>query len=247
MRKIRVGVFAGLACLLAIAGQARAEPPQRTVEDVEFEVIETGFDFVSCCSSAPSVTVVGNWLSADLFAFNAQRDVPDANRKQLDRAILFDVRTKTAATLVAEGGIQCWNPERQIASISPHRASQNRRLMRLDTEGKLTDLAERPDLDDFYCWPLNLDERLTGVPGFRGGGLHLRDSDGYIPYKLPGQKQGPDLMAVWLRPDKPPLTLPIRREEIDGGRAPYLERVDIQDSHGLENLIERNRWRGIGV
>ncbi|MBI3446858.1 MAG: hypothetical protein HY055_16200 [Magnetospirillum sp.] len=124
-----------LAALL-MAPPAGAEWKNRQVEDVTFEVIETGYEPMSCCNLGPKVTREANWLSDDVVAFNALRDVPDANRNQLQRAIVFDIRTHTSRVVVEEGSIQCRNPERQIASVKHLTPTGDRRLMRLDAEGK---------------------------------------------------------------------------------------------------------------
>lgn len=201
-----------------------AEPPARPIEDIAFEVLETGFQARSCCSMSPSISVIGGWLSDELLEFTALQDVPDANRKQLTRSVLFNVRTREARILLPEGGVQCWNPEQQIAGVKRHVTDEHPRLVRLDTEGNLGELTEPSNLDEFFCWPKDLGERLSGMPGYKSDGLHLRDSDGYIPYNAPGAKISMFYTepAVWLRPGKSPLILPIMRTEIDAGRAQFL-------------------------
>ncbi|MBX9635036.1 MAG: hypothetical protein K2X44_08650, partial [Magnetospirillum sp.] len=166
----------GLAAILATlwnASTLAADPPKRQVEDVRLEVIETGYEPMSCCSMGPSVTVVGNWLSDDAFAFNALRDVSDANPKQLQRAVIYTIKTKRSMVIVPEGVIQCWNAEQEIASIKRHVSEEHGRLMRLDSGGNLSELTEPSNLDDFFCWPRDLEERLSGIPGFKSGGLHF--------------------------------------------------------------------------
>ncbi len=147
-----------------------ADPPKRPIEDIAFEIIETGFQVMSCCSMSPNIWAVGHWLSDELLEFPALQDGPDANRKQLTRSVLFNVRTREARILLPEGGGQCWNPEQQIASIKRHVTDEHPRLMRLDTEGHLSELAEPSNLDEFFCWPKDLEDRLSGIPGFKGGG-----------------------------------------------------------------------------
>lgn len=244
------GLLLVLTVLLMVS-PASAEWKKRQVEDVAFEVIETGYEPMSCCDLGPKVNVVGNWLSDDVIAFNALREVSDANNKQLQRAIVFDVRTRKSRVIVEEGSIQCWNPERQIASINHAAPTGERRLMRLDTEGNLGEPSGPPDLDDFFCRPINAEERLTGITGFQSDGLWFRDSDGYIPYIPPGKKRNRDTdKAVWVRPGKPPLALPILRKEITGGRAIYLaysgqyllNEFDSQGSSDTDRRLAGRTW-----
>ncbi|MBF0269809.1 MAG: hypothetical protein HQL44_14585 [Alphaproteobacteria bacterium] len=215
-------------CFFFVPATSADETPKRIIEDVSFETIETGLEIMSCCLSSPTDDA-GVWLTDDLLLLNVLRDVPNANRNRLEQVVVFNLTTRSTTQLVAEGRFNCWDEETEVAAIGPGYENQKLirsqyKYVRLTKEGKISELSEQPPFEPAMCILPNKEERFTGIPGFKSGaGAFFRDKDGYISYlPLDGSKPKPTDYAVWARPNKPPMKLPILREEIDGGRARYL-------------------------
>lgn len=230
----------------AIATLAQAQVPTRTIEEKSFEVFDTGLEPMSCCTMSPATHEVGYWLSDTLFVVNALRDEPDANRRQAERLMLVDADTRQITTLVAEGRLQCWNRELRVVSINPGYKLDEYHYMRLEIFGRLEELPEKPDLNLLSCMTREY------VKQSHGNAKYLSESDGYIQRYYPGKGslENAASNATLISPGKPPKTLPVRVDEIEGGKAKYLafmdkyllNRLDSQGSSSTERRLAGLAW-----
>lgn len=212
---VRLAVASALI-VFAISAAKAADKPRREIVDTPAEVIETGFQLMSCCSIYPHNFPVGNWLDEDRLLFNPLQNVPDANARKLRHVVVFDTRSREAKVLYPNGFVICYEPDQRIARISRDGSNDNYEFVKFDNDANPVLLTEDPGFEKILCRPKDYQARWSGVPGYRDWGHYLSARDGFIPFALPGQKREniDRSLATVIRPDAPPLTLPVLRSEI---------------------------------
>lgn len=238
--------YIAIVLAASIATLAQAQTPVRTIEEKTFEVFDTGLEPMSCCTMSPATHEVGYWLSDNLLVVNALREESDANRRQAERLMLVDASTRQITTLVSEGRLQCWNRDLQVASISPGYKSDSYHYMQLNSGGRLSELSTVPQFDKGSCWTQEF------VKKSHGNAKYLSEMDGYIQRYYPGKKslENAASNATLISPGKPPKILPVRVDEIEGGKAKYLafmdkyllNRLDSQGSSSTERRLAGLAW-----
>lgn len=190
---------------------AGAESVKKPIPEQRFEVIETGLEPMLNLTLNSDYGPSGIWLSDDLLMVNAIQDVPDADQKKLQRVMLVNASTGHSTTLVPEGRVVCWSEELEIVSIAPliYNRQGIGRLMRLDKQGRLSELPEIPAVDPHIC-------RSEKAKAPSSIARLLRESDGYIDRVRKVTAGGVNDIdkAILRKPGAPPQELPVRASEI---------------------------------
>ncbi|WP_443115413.1 hypothetical protein [Herbaspirillum seropedicae] len=197
------------AAFCSFATNVLADAPKRQIENQKLEIFDTELGVRNGSELGSS----GIWLSNDLFAMTSTKDLPNAAEKHLLEVRLVDWKTKTSKVLVEEGQIICWNPERQIASIQKTYSSPTGDvkydLIRLDSQGQVGAISDNTEISPNFC------QATESLPQ-NSLTILLREPDGYIQLNTPGEPYKSDRKAVWIRPNKTPLVMNVRVDEVHG-------------------------------
>jgi len=203
---------------LLSACSADARDAKRKIEEKSFKVIDTGLEIMSCCStSSASLGRIAFWLNNDLIAVNAMQDVPDANKKELQRIMLVEAKTGKSRVLLESAELFCWNDERQIASVASVGGEDRiTRLINLTNLGSYSELKGSSDLSHHICRSPLLSRPQGAIAA------SLRESDGYILLSQADNSFDPAKTGVWYRPGMPPVDLEILVDELPERLPQYL-------------------------
>jgi hypothetical protein len=208
---------------LELCSAKAAEPtkPKRAIINAPAKIIETGL--VPCCGEAGLPLIhVGEWLSNDILLLNALRNIPNADKQREERLVTFDLKSRKVTTLFENNRMQCSRQELNIYSIGSKYNWESYRFVKIDEYGKLSEINIEQNIEKKYCTEYGYHDCISGVSGFKGGGIRLTRFDGLIPIIMPGESiLDFERKAVLLRPAMPPLTLPIFREEVADSWAIY--------------------------
>ncbi len=165
------------------------------LEEGKYEVVETGLEY----NDMHTMSILGEWLNDHLILLNATQDMPDAKLKNLNRMVLFDIKTKKLSPVLPEKYFYCRNPSSQISRIKDYITGEEK-LVVIDENGTISEVKETPAWNKFQCrkYEPRKPDRLQ---------VFLNEGEGYIDIGKTGM--GPSGNAMLFLPNKEPIELPV--------------------------------------
>lgn len=169
------------------------------IEEGKYEIVDTGLEQ----STLYGPIVAGVWLDEKRILLNALKNMPDAQKKRLDRVVMFNLDTREVKTVLEPGRIICREKKSQLAHVIREGKAQ---FVRIDLDGHTSSPTEQPALKESVCKTAEprIPERLQ---------TFLNEGDGYIDRGRTGHGFSGD-NAVLYRPNQPPIELPVPGGEI---------------------------------
>jgi hypothetical protein len=225
----------------------RTGADKKKILEKRFEVIETGLEPMVNKLLGSDYGPAGVWLNENLLLTNSIQDAVDADQKRMQRVVIFDLKNRSATTLLPNERMKCWNRETHflVAAELTYTRQTKTRVVKLDENGKL-DLNEvNADIDIFRCRPKAF---LRDKNSYRNAPLgvdyDLLESDGIIRRVFdvtPGNRNNTD-KTFWIRPDDTVKELSVRGSEVSHVLyLPHLQKylLNWRDSQGNSDTDRR--------